>query len=91
MFLENTVFIFQHLLTEEGQLEPDKGAGVQVSTHLLVRKDGEEAWDQAWAGQMGPLVRLMLLFRLVKGHMLLSIPIMTIMALFSGVRLWVSS
>ena len=44
------------------------GAGTQTSMpFLLVRKSGEEDWDQAWIGRMGPLVRLMLSFHLVMG------------------------
>lgn len=42
------------------------GAGTQASVPLLlVRKSGEEDWDQAWIGRRGPLVHLMLCFHLV--------------------------
>ena len=42
------------------------GAGTQASMPLLlVKQSGEEDWDQAWTGRMGPLVHLMLSFHLV--------------------------
>lgn len=50
------------LLLTEGQLESEKWGEAHATTHLfLVRKDDEEDGDQAWIGQVGPLVYLMLL------------------------------
>lgn len=55
------MFLLQLLLTE-GQLEPEKWGEARATTHLfLVKKDDEEDGDQAWTGQIGPLVYIVLL------------------------------
>lgn len=82
-----SVFTPASAQTREGQLKPEKWGEAHATTSLfLVRKDDEEDGDQAWTGQMGPLVYLILLYSNGgKGHILLNL-LLTIMAFFS--RVW---
>ena len=59
--------LFTPTSAHTGRTAPARpGAGTQASMSLLlVRKSGEEDWDQAWTGHMGPLVHLTLSFHLV--------------------------